>query len=145
MMRQRSILIIVGLLVVVLAGGLVWLLTTSNILRTAGMARFMPGEDGMNKLEITGPAGWYCIEYTKQQMTANPSDPLELGGKGWSRCPLFGPAVIQANHYPDSGSMDNIALNQPVMIYQNEQKTYEVYLWFSQDLTVYDRLAEDNK
>lgn len=139
---KRRYLIIVGaifLILVTLWG--VWYLSASNLLRSTGIVKFSAGSKGMNRLEITGPYGWYCMEYTKVP-TQIDSPVLQVAGKGFGNCPLFGADVILSTDYPAIEKTQNIVLDQSTMVYQNSSKTYEIYVWITKDRSNFDRLEE---
>jgi hypothetical protein len=121
-------LVIVGVVVLV-----------SNLLLTAGRAEFSAGPNGDNRLSLTGPAGWYCVTYTREPIAPN-SKQLVVSSKGINICPLFGPLVLSDKAYPVVGAKD-VPLEQPILIYRNSTGTYEVYVLISRDRTGYDALS----
>ena len=116
-------------IVILLATGLFVL--SSNLLRTDGYAEFASGQQGLNKLSITGPYGWYCVEHTK---VASPTDNGQLifGGAGTNECPVLGSVDLYSNEFPDSGKF-TIPPDQDVMVYQNPDNTYEVWVLITRD------------
>ena len=133
---MRKFVVIAGVILVV---GLIGLfLIRSNLLISEGHAAFTPGENGLNTLSIRGPAGWYCMEYSKTITRPN-DEGLYIAGKGWSECPLFGVTQVSSNSYPDTGSMA-VPLNQSTRVYQSESENVEIYVLLTQDRSAYDRL-----
>ena len=137
-MQRRSIFAI-GIIATLLIGGLVWFVSSSNVLRSVGTVRFAPGENGMNSLEIIGPPGWHCIQYEKTLTI--PNDPnLHPGGKGMFDCKLFGGITTVSNAFPAVEMTRDVRLNEPTLVYQNPDKTYEIYVWITKDADNFDNL-----
>src|SRR5687767_13122711 len=128
-MNRRLIGIIVGS---VLLGGLIWLVAGSNLIRSYGTAQFSPGLRGGNTLRMAGPYGWYCIEYSRG-LASPDSTELAVMSTGITSCPFAGTTEIESNTYPAQGGSDRIPLEEPVMIYQNPAKTYEIYVLITKD------------
>ena len=137
-MNRRIIGIIVGS---VILGGLIWLVAASNLIRSSGTAQFSPGPGGGNTLRMAGPYGWYCIEYSRALVSPESTE-LAIMSKGITDCPLAGTTEIESNIYPAQGGSDRIPLDEPVMIYQNPAKTYEIYVLITKDRSKYDQLAQ---
>jgi len=133
--QRRYLITVVGLVLLVLVGGFV---LASNLTVSVGKATFSAGERDLNKLDINAPYGWYCIDYEKTQTSAD-SPELHVGGKGISDCSLFGANTRLSTDYPDSGTT-TIPLDQPTMVYQNANKTFEIYVLITQDRSKYEAL-----
>ncbi len=134
---KRPPLVVTGLAVIVIAAAIGFVLS-SNLLVRVGKAAFSTGERDLNKLEITAPYGWYCIEYEKTMTVPNSSE-LHVAGTGISDCPLFGPDTILSNNYPDHGTTE-VPLDQPTRVYQSENQHYEIYVLITKDRTKYEQL-----
>ncbi len=139
-MDRRVIYLIVAVIVVV-AIGVIGFLVFSNVRLSAGTAQFSPGSNGLNTLQITGPYGWYCMEYEKIPTDVN-SPTLGLGGRGISACPMFGASINGSTDFPDGRVTQTIPLEQDVMVYQNPNKTFEIYVWVTRDRANFDRLDQ---
>jgi hypothetical protein len=133
---KRPLILGIVAVVLILAGAAAFL-ANSNMGRSAGLVEFRPGTGGLNAMDITGPSGWKCIEYSKMR---NAAGTMDLAGRGMSDCKFSGPLVLQSNTYPSHGKV-TVPLNQPTLVYQNTDKTYEEYVLITQDAAAYDRLA----
>jgi len=131
-MKAGTVLTFVGIVAIVGVG--VW---RSNLLRPHGSAELSRGENGMNVLTTVGKYGLYDITYTKAP--AGPNGQLEVSSKGYSTFPIFGIIEERSTDFPDSGSVE-IPYETPTRLYQNPDKTYELWVLMTRDATAFTRI-----
>lgn len=144
-MKHRNLIIVgIGIAVILLMSWAIWFVSTSNLLRSTGLVSLSPGSRNLNDMEVTGPYGWYCMRFIKVPglFPVNGSRPMEVSSKGWSECSLFGANVSHSTYYPAIKQIQEITLDQPTLIYQNPNKTLEIYIWITRDRTNIDRVEK---
>lgn len=140
---SRPVRTLALVLVILAAAGLI-VTSFSNALRKTGSARFAfsgTRTDGrtenLNRLEMFGPWGCYCITYG---VTVGPDGSRQLAGRGITVFPLVGPAAEKSSAFPPSGEITGIEPGKDTLIYKSAG--YEYHLILSRERDVYESLGK---